>query len=245
MNRSDPGRFFTKHVVTVIAVTVTVLLLWFSPNALAALTVLHSFTGGADGAVPFASLTLSGSTLYGTTYGGDPYYLDDLGTIFKINTDGTGYQVLHNFTGGTDGVEPVGSLTLSGATLYGTTCGGTGNSTVFKINTDGSGYHILHSFTGGTDGYDPNASLTVSVSTLYGKTETDRTTGNGTVFKINTDGSGYQILYNFTGGTDGYDPNASLTLSGSTLYGTTTYGGNAGCGTVFRINTDGSGYQIR
>ena len=62
-------------------------------------SVLYSFGSVAnDGAYPLGSLTLSGSTFYGMTSGiGD--YADGSGTIFRINTDGTGYQVLHSFAG--------------------------------------------------------------------------------------------------------------------------------------------------
>ena len=66
---------------------------------------------------------------------------------------------------------------------------------------------------------------------------------NGVVFKVNTDGSGYTVLKNFTG-SDGSSPQAGLVLAGSTLYGTTYWGGNSNNGAVFRVNTDGSGYAV-
>ena len=74
------------------------------------------------------------------------------------------------------------------------------------------------------------------------------TNGYGAVFKINTDGTGFQNLYSFTAlsgsGTniDGADPVAGLILSGNTLYGTAQEGGISGNGTVFAINTDGTGF---
>src|SRR5678816_1838971 len=82
--------------------------------------VLHNFTGGAsDGSGPFESLTLSGSKLYGMTPDGGS---SDRGTLFSMNTDGTGFSLLHSFTSGnSDGADPFGSLTLSGSTLYGMT----------------------------------------------------------------------------------------------------------------------------
>ena len=71
------------------------------------------------GANPYGSLTLSGSTLYGMTSEGGAY---GAGTIFQINTDGTGYKVLYSFGSvANDGAYPYGSLTLSGTTLYGMT----------------------------------------------------------------------------------------------------------------------------
>ena len=55
-------------------------------------------------------LALAGSTLYGaTSHGGSSYRSTNRGNgvVFKINTDGSGYTVLKNFTG-SDGVEPWG-----------------------------------------------------------------------------------------------------------------------------------------
>jgi uncharacterized repeat protein (TIGR03803 family) len=210
--------------------------------------VLHNFGGGSDGDEPTSSLTLSGSTLYGMTLTGGTY---DCGTIFQINTDGTGYQVLHNFGGGADGNSPPGSLTLSGSTLYGmTSLGGTyGTGTIFQINTDGTGYQILYSLSF-DEGVIPYGSLTLSGSTLYGMTEGGGTDSYGTIFQINTDGTGYQVLHNFGGGSDGDWPRDSLTLSGTRLYGMTSGYPLANSdfiadfGTIFQINTDGTGYQV-
>ncbi len=212
-------------------------------------SVLYSFGSVAnDGAYPLGSLTPSGSTFYGMTSGiGD--YADSSGTIFKVNTDGTGYQTLYNFGVVNNGTNPHGDLTLSGSTLYGMTLGGGAmlSGTIFKINMDGTGYQVLHSF--GTvlnDGYSPYASLTLSGSTLYGMTEAGGAYNKGTIFQINTDGTGYQVLYSFGSvASDGCYPYGSLTLSGTTLYGMTSDGGAYGAyGTIFRINTDGTGYQV-
>ncbi len=86
-------------------------------------TLLHSFAGAtADGKGPTNSLTLGGSALYGTTNSGGAY---DYGCVFKINTNGTGFALLHSFPDITnDGKYPVGPLVLSGTTLYGMTTNG-------------------------------------------------------------------------------------------------------------------------
>lgn len=78
--------------------------------------VLHHFTGSAnDGAIPWGSLIQSGSTLYGMTAQGGT---NNIGTLFQIRNDGTGFQVRHSFvSAGTDGQSPFGSLLLSGSTL--------------------------------------------------------------------------------------------------------------------------------
>lgn len=210
--------------------------------------LLHSFTGGGtDGESPYGSVTVSGTTLYGMTYGGGNS--PSRGTIFKINMDGSGYSILHDFDGGTtDGANPYGALTLSGSTLYGTTSGGgsaTNAGTIFKMDTDGSNFSLLHSFVGGsTDGSFPQGSLALAAGTLYGMTAVGG--GNqGTVFKINTDGSGFGLLHSFTTtASDGTNPAGDVTIVGSKLFGMTNGGGSSGIGTVFQMNTDGSGFSL-
>jgi len=156
-------------------------------------------------------------------------------------------------------------LLLSGNTLYGVTgyggCGG--NGTVFALSTNGMGFTTLYSFTGppwngspspitNTDGAHPEAGLVLSGSTLYGTAEYGSSSGNGTVFAVNTDGTGFTNLYSFTAlfgphpqtNSDGACPSAGsgLFLSGNTLYGTAENGGSSGNGTVFAVNTDGTGF---
>ncbi|MFM2294934.1 MAG: hypothetical protein RLZZ350_1347 [Verrucomicrobiota bacterium] len=198
-------------------------------------TQLHSFTRNSDGAYPSAGLTLSGSTLYGTTAGDGS---TTGGTVFKMNTDGSGYAVLYNFQGGSDSYASHAVLTLVGSTLYGTAIAGgiSDNGTVFKINTDGTGYSIIHRFNGSSDGGNPFASLTLAGNALYGTAANGGSYGYGTVFKVNTDGSGYAVLKNFNRSADGAYPNASLTLSGSTLYGTAQSGGSSNFGTLFKVS---------
>ncbi len=207
-------------------------------------TTLHKFTSvsgpsatNSDGFDPVAGLILSGNTLYGTaSRGGSSGY----GTVFKINTDGTGFTTLHSFTGfpngtNSDGAYPVAELILSDDTLYWTANrgGSSGNGTVFRVNTDGAGFTNLHSFAYDSDGSEPVGGLLLSANTLYG-TAVFGGSGAGTVFAVNTDGTGFTNLHSFTGGSDGAKPYAGLILSGNALYGT------AG-GTVFAINTDGTG----
>jgi uncharacterized repeat protein (TIGR03803 family) len=214
--------------------------------------ILHHFTGGTqDGATPMAgALVLSGDKLYGTTKSGGS---NNLGTVFKIDTDGTNFQILHSFvSAATDGSKPYGTLLLSDSVLYGmASCEGTGyQGTIFKLNIDGSGFQVLHTFSG-TEGKWPYDTLIQSGSTLYGMTVYGGNNtgsgwvGHGSIFKINTDGSGFQLLRTFSdGSSDGGRPHGSLIRSGSTLYGTTLWGGSNGTGTIFKINTDGTGFQL-
>ncbi len=212
------------------------------------------------GSIP--GLNLSGNTLYGTAQVGGS---SGSGTVFALNTDGTGFTILHSFTAlafvvstngvycctKSDGAYLEAGLILSGNILYGTAhYGGTsGIGTVYKVNTDGTSFTTLHSFTGGSDGAEPLAGLILSGNTLYGTANRGGSSSNGTVFALNTDGSGFTTLYNFMAqsasnpprNTDGGGPNG-LILSGNTLYGTATGGGSFGNGTVFAVNADGTGF---
>ncbi|HEX4144189.1 MAG TPA: choice-of-anchor tandem repeat GloVer-containing protein [Pirellulales bacterium] len=198
---------------------------------------LHVFSNPSDSVS--AGLVLVGSKFYGVTSTGSGLYGD--GTIFSVNSDGTGYQLLHSFAGA-DGSKPAASLTFVGSKLYGTTENGglDGDGTVFSINTDGSDFQSLHSFSG-DDGTLPVASLTAIGSTLFGTTQAGDN-GDGSIFSISTDGTGFQSLYDFSG-TDGSAPLAGLTVDGSTLLGTTSGGGASSGGTVFSVDTDGSDFQ--
>ena len=198
-------------------------------------TTLYSFTNG--GAGPEAGLFLSGNTLYGTAVNGGG---SDKGTVFAVNTDGTGFTTLYNFTNSLyNGANPAGGLISSGKILYGTASfGGTprpGYGTVFAVNTDGTGFTTLYHFTDGSDGANPDAGLILSGNVLYGTASAGGDYGYGTVFAVNTDGTGFTNLYSFTGGSDGANPDAGVILSDSTLYGTTRYGGRSGYGTVFAL----------
>jgi uncharacterized repeat protein (TIGR03803 family) len=212
-------------------------------------TILRKFTVSPnDGAEPYASLIQGpDGTLYGTTlYGGT----NDAGTVFQMAPDGSGFTVLHSFTGPTDGAAPYAGL-IQGpdGTLYGTTYdgGANGGGTVFQMAPDGSGFTVLHSFTGPTDGARPYAGLIQGPDrTLYGTTFYGGTYGAGTIFQMAPDGSGFTVLYSFTGVTDGAGPYAGL-IQGpdGTLYGTTYYGGGANNGgTVFQMAPDGSGFTV-
>jgi uncharacterized repeat protein (TIGR03803 family) len=139
--------------------------------------------------------------LYGTAYYGGSF---GYGTVFKVNTDGSGFVNLHNFTrvfphGNTftnsDGTLPYAGLVLSGNTLYGTaSAGGSfggpsalgsfGVGTVFAVNTDGTGFTNLHSFDPGSDGKFPFGGLVLSGNTLYGTASGGGSSGNGTVFSL-------------------------------------------------------------
>jgi uncharacterized repeat protein (TIGR03803 family) len=168
------------------------------------------------------------------------------GTIFKMDTDGSGYSVLKYFNAIEDGAWPLAGLILNSNILYGTTSyfGSANRGTVFKIHTNGTSYTVIKNFTVDTDGVFPCSGLVASGSTFYGTTSNGgQNSDQGSVFKINTDGKGYSQLKSFNG-NDGEYPTTSLIASGTMLYGTTEMGGTLQQGTAFVINTNGSGHNI-
>jgi uncharacterized repeat protein (TIGR03803 family) len=154
--------------------------------------------------------------------------------VYKLNTDGTGFTVLKDFTG-PDGANPFARLALSGDTLYGTTtAGGTSNlGTVFRVNTDGTGFGVLKNFAG-PDGARPQAGLVVWGTNLFGCTVNGGNSNLGTLFKLSTDGNNYGVLHHFSG-TEGASPFADLLFSDMTLYGVASSGGSSNDGVVFRL----------
>jgi uncharacterized repeat protein (TIGR03803 family) len=214
---------------------------------------LYSFVGSpTDGNSPQAGLVQgSDGNFYGTTSGGGT---NGWGTVFRISTNGI-ETVLYSFVGpSTDGVNPVaGVVQGSDGNFYGTTFyGGTshncfqGCGTVFRISPGGS-YSNLYSFVGPpSDGQWPRGGVVQgSDGNFYGTTQDGGTYGSGIVFRVSSSGT-YTNLYSFTGPPyDGAGPYAGLVQgSDGNFYGTTASGGASrncylGCGSVFRISTNG------
>jgi uncharacterized repeat protein (TIGR03803 family) len=147
--------------------------------------VLHTFAGH-DGAQPYAPVTVDdrNRAVYGTTeYGGT-----DEGTVFKLTRSGSSYRetVLHNFTGGEDGLLPNDQVLLaSNGSIYGATeiggggCGDVGCGTVFELRRSGGTYryHLLYAFTNALYGADPQQTtlLAGTGGAIYGTTRSGGT----------------------------------------------------------------------
>ena len=201
--------------------------------------VLYSFTG-LTGAHPNGALVQSGAVLYGMAVQGG---FSSMGNIFSIDTDGTSFQNLIGFTGSSGsylGDAPYGSLILSGGVLYGLTTGGGifNDGCLFSVNTNGTNYQALVSFSGTSGsfpGNEPNGSLTLSGGILFGMTASGGSANDGCIFSVNTNGTNYHDLFNFTGSTGnfGNEPLGDLLLQGTTFYGMTHEGGPDNDGNVF------------
>jgi hypothetical protein len=177
--------------------------------------------------------------LYGTNIGVYGY-----GVVFELTRQSSGrwtISVLEDFNGA--GEYPQGALILDSAgNLYGTTYeGGRGYGTVFELQkTSGALWKldILWNFSGGADGGYPVSALSLGASgNLYGVAPTGGANGAGVVYEVYRQGGAWveDVLYNFTGGTDGAMPTCLTLASGDTFYGTTEFGRADGSGTVFEI----------
>ena len=201
-------------------------------------TVIHRFAcAPTDGNTPGGALVQGADrTLYGTTtYGGAV----DSGTVFRMASDGSGFSLLHSFGGVSDGSHPSAGLILGDdGALYGTTMqGGSDNAgTIFKVAPDGTGYAIVHSFIFSRGGLARAGLVRGADGTLYGTTLLGGAGGGGAVYRIAPGGTDFTILHSFTDGPDGAFPVAGLIQDfHGTLYGTTSGGGTASKGVVFRL----------
>jgi uncharacterized repeat protein (TIGR03803 family) len=199
-------------------------------------TVLHYFAG-PDGCNPMSTLTYSSGILWGTTKGGGA---KGQGTVFSMTTSGDSFQFT-SFTG-KNGSQPLSALTLWG---YGSTFsgGGNGKGNIYKLYP-GRGLIRRHSFSvTGAAGYAPMGDLLTlnvgGVRTIYGTTSKGGVGGGGTAYRLteirpNSDLWRVSVLHSFSTGSG---PMAGLTAdSAGDLYGTTYSGGQAGCGTVFKLS---------
>jgi len=195
-------------------------------------TVLYSFTGGADGANPYAGVILdSAGNLYGTTYNGGQA---NAGLVYEL--DAAGHEtVLYSFTGGTDGAHPqAGVIRDKAGSLYGTaTYGGpSGLGVVYKLDAAGH-QSVLHSFSTDDGAFPAAGVIRDSAGNFYGTTAGGGPSGVGEVYKLDTAGQVTVLA-----GLD--NPSAGVIRdSAGNLYGTSQRWFTSG-GVVFKVDTSGN-----
>ena len=236
-----------------------------TPGLAQPITVLHNFTGGADGAFPYAGLTRDrAGNFYGTTSAGGGYGRQ--GVVFRLSAAGSGWILtpLHSFAGEpNDGAKPFGGVIIGpDGSLYGETYEGGENDagTVYRLRPSPRACAsfscpweetVLYSFCPQRpcgDGAGPGFGNLVfdQAGNLYGTTELGGAGGEGVVFKLTPSG-GYwteSVIYSFPSSCDsGCVPQSGLIFdSAGNLYGTTSQGGAENTGVVYELSPSGSGW---
>jgi uncharacterized repeat protein (TIGR03803 family) len=152
----------------------------------ASFKVLHTFQNTEAANSAAGLIQGSDGALYGTL---SDYATAGAGAIFKVNSNGDNFMIMHKFAGGpNDGSNPLGSLVEgTNQVLYGTAyAGGRTLGTIFKIGLDGSNYASLYYFTNGTSlGVKPITGLAkdpANPSVFYGTTSDSGSPLTGSIF---------------------------------------------------------------
>ena len=217
--------------------------------------VLYTFTGGNDGAGPYAGLTWDkGGKLYGTTHSGNSG--TNWGNVFQLRRSGSSwtFNPLGLFDGtlssrvtfGPDGLLYSVSPNNIAGYVYGYAF-----SMRPKVNAcvtvlcpwDAT---VIYGFSGGTDGANPRFGDIIfdPAGNIYGTTPGGGNGNHGVVYELTRSGGGWteHVLYAFSG-SDGSQPFAGIIFdSAGNAYGTTAQGGQNGFGTVYELSPSGRGW---
>lgn len=234
-------------------------------------TVIHSFKESKTDAFRPSSPLIEGrdGALYGLTSSGGAY---GSGALYRVTLAGE-FSLIYSFgSTPDDGIVPIGPLVVGAdGSFYGTTASGGANhciqipqaggncGTVFRVTPAGAGQTLYSFGTSVTDGVQPNGLMLASDGNFYGTT----TTGGantcsstaapytcGTIFRTTPSGRTTIIRSFGQNLSDGVAPQGTMVQGrDGALYGTTVSGGGGicgglfGCGTVFRLATNGE-YSI-
>jgi uncharacterized repeat protein (TIGR03803 family) len=190
----------------------------------------------SSGYAPFTEPIVINNKLYGVCQDDG---VSGNGCIYEFDLSTNSLNFIHYFDG-TNGGQPYGPLTFYKGRLYGTTRtdGLNTSGTIFRINIDGSNFTILYALDDSSgDGNGPRNKLLIDQDIIYGVIRNGGGVADGTIFKMNIDGTGFTKLYDLN------NPNCEPLLINGVLYGTEADGGTNGVGSLFKINTDGTGFE--
>ena len=217
-------------------------------NGMWDLTPVRNFQGPpGDGRWPEGPVTFDQSgNLYGTTLGGGS---NDYGTVYELIPQSKGWseKLLYQFDG-SDGIHPIGNLIFDGSgNLYGTTLGDPQPSGAFELTPSNGSWDISrrYPFLPGQAQIVSSGLVMDSAGNLYGAAQQGGGSGYGTIYKLTPIGNNsfsYSSVYDFSGGSDGANPQGPLVMDAhGNLYGSAAAGGDLGCnsgigcGTVWMI----------
>lgn len=238
------------------------------------IVTLHQLTINEGYSPVGGPIVASDGRLYGTTSIGALTEANTAGTIYRMQPDGTGFTILHRFQTYSTTNQAGSAVNSDGATpetelvegndgfLYGITRAGGANGTgvIFKISKEGTGFAVLHTFGPITseasavtvvnaDGFGSVSPLVAAADDyFYGTAASGGPSGNGTVFRVRFDGTGFEVLHAFTAIVESDSSTLPINEDGATpiagladgqdgrFYGVTNLGGEFGNGTVYAID---------
>jgi uncharacterized repeat protein (TIGR03803 family) len=198
---------------------------------------------------PRGNWVYAAGNFYGTSQKGGA---NGKGSIYRCDPATGQMFLLYSFTGANDGLSPGSGLFESptNGRLYGTNYGGMNNGgTLFRIDKPGNFFDTLHQFTT-LSGSSPDGSpIEASDGKIYGTVGAGGANGFGGIYRINLDGSGYQLLRAFSGtggATRGKGEACGGLVEGPNgyLYGVTPGGGTNDTGVFFAMSKDGVTYNV-
>lgn len=191
----------------------------------------------SDGANPRSRLVLLGTNLFGTTAAGGT---NGYGTIFRVSTNSSPtFTVLYHFD--TNGASPNTGLVFSGGILFGIS-----DDIIYSIGTNGANFTVLYQFDGPVDTTATAAStIMITNDAIYGVASSLGDYGNGRVFSMNTNGTGFTVFHDFSllpfgyptppqTNSDGAIPNGGMTIANGVLYGAASQGGTNATGVLIQ-----------
>ena len=209
-------------------------------------SLLHSFTGGADGESPFGNVIFDRQgNLYGTAaYGGANKY----GVVFELSPVGSSWTetVLYNFTNGVDGAYPVGGLLMDPAgNLYGTTVNGGFGAFVFELTPSGGNWteRVIY----GPVDYGYTGLTRDTAGNIFGVSTETKGQNNvyiNKAFELSPNGEGgwkSKVIYAFR--HDVFANGTPVLDKAGNLYGTTFNDGANGLGTVYKLSPGRKGWR--
>ncbi len=211
-------------------------------------TVLYTFSGiptVGDGGNPAGLVQGTNGNFYVSTVNEGT---NEWGALCQIKTTGA-MTPLYSFKSNPDGANPYAGLVQgTNGLFYGTSQvgGSNGYGSIFDVSSNGA-YNELYAFKGekganltNADGATPSCALVLGTNgNFYGTARGGGTNGFGTVFQITHQGK-MTVFYSFSNAVDGDAPRASLLqFTNGNLYGTASFGGSNGYGTVFQVTAAG------
>jgi uncharacterized repeat protein (TIGR03803 family) len=204
-------------------------------------TVLHAFNPSTEGSEPMRRVAMAEDGLmYGVLKSGG----SGCGAIFRLSTTGDSFAIMYKLKGATDGCwSSSGLVRGADGVYYGTTTSGGSSDwgTVFRWDPL-TGFKTLHHFTraNGDGGYPLNGvTLSADGQSIYGVTNRGGTEDGGVLFKVQTDGTGYQVLHSMEESFGAWPSSELMLAKDGNFYGVARDGGSGNHGTLYRMTPSG------